>query len=580
MKFNLVLLQLLLFSFPLLGFDYEKLLLEWDKTYTQTFDQRQAQIRVIINECKKYHDAKGVADSYRRLGTLFIENAQMDSAISSLVISATFAESIGYTSSSASSYNQLGSVYYELNDLTSALTYFQRAFDLYTKAENFRGKSDAGLNLAEIQVELGNLELAEKLNLLSIIDRRIYGDTSEIGYNLDLSSRINFNKKRYQLALANSKAAVYLFTKNDDITGLLPGIIQLGDCYEKLKLNDSSFKYYKQSYLLSRQYEFKKWIVQSALSLAKTFELMRLPDSANTYLKIYASFKDSLLNESIANAAINAATRYETKKKDLEIQSQKERSQLMQQQLIILIVLLLSLLLALFFIVRYFRQQKKLLQKESELNNTNAILRGQDEERERIARELHDSVGGMISNVKLHFSAMEQQMSSLIKKQGQSYEKAISLLDETYEEVRRISRDLDTGILGRFGLRTAMLQMAQLISSTNKLKVQYIDNNLEPEVYKAFETDLYRITQELLSNSIKYAHAKEISVQISSNNGTLVYSYEDDGVGFLKDQLLQAKGLGYKNIEARVNRMKGQWHLDTSPGNGLNLIIELPLSEK
>jgi signal transduction histidine kinase len=120
--------------------------------------------------------------------------------------------------------------------------------------------------------------------------------------------------------------------------------------------------------------------------------------------------------------------------------------------------------------------------------------------------------------------------------------------------VRRISHDLDSGLLSRFGFKTAMLQLVQLLESTNKLKVMYIDNGIEPALYKPFETDLYRITQELLSNAIKYAEAKEISIQLTLNNGNLVYSYEDDGVGFEKEKLEINKGIGYQNINTRVKK--------------------------
>jgi two-component system, NarL family, sensor kinase len=110
--------------------------------------------------------------------------------------------------------------------------------------------------------------------------------------------------------------------------------------------------------------------------------------------------------------------------------------------------------------------------------------------------------------------------------------------------------------------------------------VLYIDNGIEPTIYKPYETDLYRITQELLSNAIKYASAKEISIQLTLNNGNLLYSYEDDGVGFEKEKLEVNKGIGYQNIEIRVKKMKGSLHLDTSPGNGTNVIIEIPLNAK
>jgi two-component system, NarL family, sensor kinase len=384
------------------------------------------------------------------------------------VRAAKFSEKTKDLTSHASSLNQIGLVYLELKNYSFALTYFERARVLYTSASFFRGAADAGLNMAEIHLELGNTGDAERTNLKSMESRRLFGDTSEMGYNYYLFSRLNTKRGLVEQALSYSRIATNLFRKNEDDFGLSPSYIQQGFCFEKLNQVDSALYYYKESFRYAKKYQYKKYIAEAANSLAKTFEKLNRSDSAIVYLKLYTVYNDSLLNETIADATADAAARYETEKKDIELNNTKQLSKQMSQQLYILTGLVIVLVLSILLIVRNFGQRKKIQEKESALNNANAMIEGQDLERERIARELHDRVGSMLSTVKLQVSTMDDQMGTLIQQHGESYKKVIRLLDDTYDEVRRISHDLDSGLLSRFGFKTAMLQLVQLLESTNK----------------------------------------------------------------------------------------------------------------
>lgn len=220
------------------------------------------------------------------------------------------------------------------------------------------------------------------------------------------------------------------------------------------------------------------------------------------------------------------------------------------------------------------RQVDELMQRQ-EVENVNAMLKGQDEERKRIAQELHDRIGSILSTVKLHFSTIEEGMQALRDQQNKSYKEAVNLLDEAVDEVRRISHDLYEGQLAKFGFKTALLQLIAAIEKANVVHISFIDNGVSRATYQMYEQDLYRITQELLSNTLKYAQAKNITIQLNHKDGMLEYMYEDDGQGFVADSVNTGSGIGYKNIEARVAKMGGAWHLDTRPQHGMTLIVEL-----
>jgi hypothetical protein len=283
-----------------------------------------------------------------------------------------------------------------------------------------------------------------------------------------------------------------------------------------------------------------------------------------------------MASENLSNAIANATIEYETEKKELEFQAELKQKKNSQALNAVLAVLLILLALTVFFLVRNFKQKREIQKRETELKSARALMEGQEGERERIAHELHDRVGSMISTIKLHLGVIEHKFKSKSKQEEQMMVNVHNLIDETYEEVRRISHDLDAGQLGKIGLHAAMQKLAKGIAVTRQLKVTYIDSGLSETIDPTIETDLYRITQELLTNTIKYAHAKEVSIQVSTSDRKIVYSYEDDGDGFDKTSLDGGLGIGYKNINARVDRMLGKWFIETSPGNGTNVIIEIP----
>lgn len=252
----------------------------------------------------------------------------------------------------------------------------------------------------------------------------------------------------------------------------------------------------------------------------------------------------------------------------------------------VLILLLTVIDLILLYRNRKLKHEKELdehkrriddLLQRQEVENVNAMLKGQDAERKRIAQELHDRLGSILSTVKLHFSAVEEQMNALKQQQHQSYGEATLLLDEAVDEVRRISHDLYEGSLAKFGFKTALLQLISAIEKANTVKILFIDNGVDEGIYKNHAQELYRITQELLSNTLKYSGATEITLQLSLKENTFDFMYEDNGKGFDKKYAENGSGIGYKNIAARVAKLNGNWHLDTHPGHGMTLLIEIPV---
>jgi len=240
---------------------------------------------------------------------------------------------------------------------------------------------------------------------------------------------------------------------------------------------------------------------------------------------------------------------------------------------ILAVALLLSLIIAFLIYLTYKKQQKinkqinlnhkqelLYIEKERKYEATQAILQGEEQERQRIAQDLHDSMGGMLANIKMTVSTMNLDKAAEIGRK----------IDATILEMRRISRNLMPETLKNLGLEIALRELCESMSQKN-FTIQFEAYNLAENITFQTQLALYRITQEAISNVIKYAQADIVIVQISQNEDTLILTIEDDGIGFEKSEI--AYGLGLKNIENRTRLINGSFDIVTEKGNGTTLNI-------
>ncbi len=574
-------ISLLFFFFPcaLSAWNCDSLLLKWSAENEKPLNERKTALQVIIQKALTLDNCSCLSNSYRRMGTLMKDVGQLDSAVKAYLLAVKFAKKANDGQSLASGYNQLGAIYYQLGKNKQAFDYFQQAFKANEQEDSKRGMADARINCAFVLFDENKLEEAEALCLEGMALQRKNLDTNEIGANYALLAAVAVRRKQQDFAARYFRIALEMEQAAKQPKRLVPVFSGWAQFCVTQNRYDTAVHYFRKAFQLATDYGLLREQEETSKQLAYLYARQGLTDSAFVYLDSSWKFRDSLYKATMVLNTLEMTERFRADQKEELLLHEKALSNERLLVIILLLVLLFVFAIGVVFLLRTIIQRRKLREKETALQSANAMLEGQDNERERIARELHDRIGSMLSAVKLQFSSMEEQFEVWKLIQRESYTKALQMLDDTYEEVRRISHDLDTGLLSRFGLRTAMRQLVQVISSTNKLKVVFIDNDLDPLCYKPYETDLYRITQELLSNTIKYAGASEVSIQLSRSDNKLIYSYEDDGAGFDKTQLDKVSGIGFKNIFHRIARNNGTWQLETSPGYGLNLIIELNCHE-
>lgn len=207
-----------------------------------------------------------------------------------------------------------------------------------------------------------------------------------------------------------------------------------------------------------------------------------------------------------------------------------------------------------------------------EMHLLEALIEGEEKERNRIAIDLHDEVSGMIAAAKMQFSALSEKNKPLAV--SKEYEQGMNLLESALRSVRNTSHNLMPELLLENGLDKALQRYCNVVNN-EQLYVEYITTGFIQRYSSSFELALYRITQELIGNIIKHAYATEALVQLSDHNNILSLSIEDNGCGF--DENLRIKGTGLKSIEKRVNAMNGKMELHSQPGKGTQIYLEFEM---
>lgn len=235
----------------------------------------------------------------------------------------------------------------------------------------------------------------------------------------------------------------------------------------------------------------------------------------------------------------------------------------------------LTLVIVLFVVV----YQRKLLKQKKERESVEAeyqkalleaTVKSQENERERIAKDLHDGVGVMLSTAQLYMDQLVEDTPGLAEKEKT---KVYELLEDSIQTVRQISGNLRPVILRNLGLAEAVNTLCQTVGNAGGLAIELKDD-YEEKLDSQRELVIYRILQELLANTIRHAEASTVRVMLIGKSQHFCLVYEDDGKGFSSPYKNASGGLGIKNIESRVQILGGQMTLE-QPAKGMKMVIEI-----
>jgi signal transduction histidine kinase len=261
-----------------------------------------------------------------------------------------------------------------------------------------------------------------------------------------------------------------------------------------------------------------------------------------------------------------------------------DQSQSTQVYLIIAIAIVTMLIMAgaiIIFVVFYQKKmiheqmKRQALEFEYQQKMLEAELQSQESERRRLAADLHDSIGGMLSAIRVGITTIAKQLTV-----PQHVDQTKQMLDDTISSVRRISRDLMPATLEKFGLVHALTELCERFQSTSGISIQFSEEGNYNPLDKNRELMIFRIVQELLNNAIKHANASQIDVLLKEEENLLVI-VKDNGVGFDARGIINdrnsGKGLGLFNIQNRAQLLKGKLEYDSEIKQGSKTTLTLPI---
>ena len=326
--------------------------------------------------------------------------------------------------------------------------------------------------------------------------------------------------------------------------------------------------------------------------LAETYAAVGNKPAAYEWASRYIELSDSLYDAKFQNDIIELEKKYnnaENQKKITLLQAAKEKADLRSRnnQLLVGLFAGFSIFLLALAILGwlYYRNSRKLVaQKElsyqqqlkdisqqQQLKLAAALLQGEERERKRLAGDLHDGLGGMLAGVKINLSRLSPATNE--EAITKDLPVIINQLDRSVNELRRIARNMMPESLLNSGLEIALKEICESFTSPT-LQIDFQAYNIEKNIAQDMQVTIFRIVQELLANAVRHAGATSILVQCSQNENTFYITIEDNGKGFTTDQVDAGKGIGLTNVKNRVDYLKGNLDIESSPGAGTTINIE------
>jgi len=238
-----------------------------------------------------------------------------------------------------------------------------------------------------------------------------------------------------------------------------------------------------------------------------------------------------------------------------------------------------------YFFFNQIKVKNKILQHEKEvselirrqeISSMEAMISGQEAERKRVGRELHDNIGSMLSTLGMHFSTAFEKSTGKEVSEVPEAVRVIELLDNTISETRKLSHDMMAGVLNRFGLVSAIRDLCDQISETGKVNVLLNSIGMDERLEAMMELNLYRIAQELVSNALKHADPETIRINLVRKIETVVLQVKDDGMGMTYHQFENGNGAGFSNVSGRVAALKGKLEFEKKQEQGTLIRIVVP----
>lgn len=593
-------------------------------------DSAQYFSEMALSICDPVNDSERLAANLINHASIIRSKGETDLAFENYKNALQIYQSLNDSSGIIKAYNGLGIIYKIKGILDSAAFYYHESIRLCEKTGELRSISAGLINLGKVYLALGDIENAKKCLVESIPHAEKFNRINHMALAYTNLGMVAYNESNFDKALDYYYQALPLCEQIQDMSGIANLDNNIGNIYFQQKKDYyMANMYYQKALNIFRQigqnegalinmmniavihegwgnYEKALKINDSCLLLAKEIgalvnqkiiygNIMSVYRQLENYKKAfeyqtkYYELNDSIFNIEKAEVIAELTLEYEKEKyqariltlenenleKDLDL---KKRT---NQRNLYLFCGIGAVAVILFFLF-YFRQkshkdqiiaEQKILQLEEEKKYlaASSIVEGQEDERRRIATELHDGLGVLLSSAKLYFTSVKDNSPENIP----IIDKANRLLEKASQDVRRISHNMMPGILSKYGLFEAVANIFDEIEEIEGLNSKFKLLGNQKRFNENKEIMIYRVIQEMINNSLKHAEPKNILLKMHIKPDHLIVSYSDDGKGFDVEEKMKSKSFGLNNITSRVKFIGGDLKIESGLGEGVKYFFEV-----
>jgi signal transduction histidine kinase len=527
----------------------------------------------------KKADERKLASLYNTRANIYEQNSEWEKSLSNYIQSLKIYEKINYVKGIYSTYSNISWINYKKQYYPDAFLYAYKALHLQQLNEDSTGISKTYNNLGIYHAEKQNYDSSVYYFQKSITIREKKDLKGELLYSYANLGGVYTLMKKYPLALEYYQKSLKIseqFNRPDNIANCYGNI---GKTYEEMGNYTQAKEWYEKYKAITEKHQYRDLLANSYLALANIYQKTGNWKQAYNYLDMHVQLNDSLLNKENITAMTEMQTKYETEKKEQEnkILAQSNRIkdlEIQKKQAIIrwqaILFILSALMLSFVGYLVYQRQRIRLVQK-SEQEKYKAMILAEEQERMRVAQELHDGIGQILSASKLILSNVQEEIP-----QPEVLDYPMQLVDNACQEVRNISHNLAPVTFMKGGFVPAVHDLVQQINTSNKVFVRL--NRIETDkIEQKDEIILFRIVQEVLNNILKHAQATQIDIDIYTDKNELILSIKDNGKGFDVKEIEKSKGLGWKNIFSRANLLNGEVFIQSDFEKGTSIQLNIGL---
>ncbi len=470
--------------------------------------------------------------------------------------------------------SNIGALYTNLDNYDKMLEYCEKALAIFRKTGNKMGIANNLTNIADYYYRQGDsVKNLQMLTEAQKIYHELHATVNEVNVLISIGDYYLEFQKNPDKAIEVYEQAISLLTPGDNKNLWMENYRKISLAWYRKTNYDKALEYAEKAMTVTDPAN-KDYMRFNYYLLVYYYISVKNSDEATNAFDNYVELTDKVYHENQKKSLGEIEIKYETEKRKqqiLQLENDKKTANLMG---LLGFTIFLSVVVVLIFRQRTAIQKRKLseqviirLQQEKQLAASQALLEGESTERKRLARDLHDGLGGMLSVIKLNLTNMKGNIV-MPESDVQTFQNALQMLDSSIRELRLVAHNLMPETLVLYGLKPALTDFCR---NVELVKFHFFGEDRRIE--EKYEVALYRIFLELVNNAIKHSKAESINVQVILEEKRANLVVQDNGIGFDLLAIEKSETLGLKSIKSRVESLGGEIHIYTEPGKGTEVQV-------